>query len=234
MNKIQPQTGLVRSHLVKQLRTLITEGVYKPGERMIERELCERLAVSRTSLREALRQLEAEGLLEIIPNKGPIVRAIDAAEVLVLWELSLSLEILIARRMALHGSPEEIEELQSRVEELAAALKSGDSPHIKTCKNSFFEVFVAGAHNSTLASYYLQLVARMSFLWTSSLMVPGRPAESIGEMNRLVSALRTRSPEAAEAAVILYHHHAKAVSMYGLRMFEEAQSSRTRISATPT
>lgn len=228
MNEIKPQSKLVRIHLVRRLRTLVTEGVYKPGERMVERELCERLTVSRTSLREALRQLEAEGLLEIIPHKGPMVRTIDVAEALVLWELGLALETLIARRMALHGSTEEIEQLQKRVDDLAAALVSGDRLQIKASKNAFFETFAAGAHNATVASYYLQLTARMSFLWTSSLMVPGRPAESIGEMNTLLSALRTRSPEAAQAAVLLYNQHAKAVSMYGLRAFEEGQNSRSR------
>jgi GntR family transcriptional regulator, trigonelline degradation regulator len=234
MNHTQPQSNLVRANLVRRLRTLVTEGVYKPGERMVERELCERLAVSRTSLREALRQLEAEGLVEIIPHKGPIVRTIDAAEVLVLWELSLSLEILIARRMALQATFAETEELQKSVNQLAAALASGDGPQIKACKNLFFEIFAAGAHNATLASYYLQLIARVSFLWTSSLMVPGRPEESIDEMNKLVWAIRTRNPEAAEAAVILYHQHAKAVSMYGLRVFEEAQMSRIQKSIKNT
>lgn len=195
---------------------------------MIERELCERLHVSRTSLREALRQLEAEGLLEIIPNKGPVVRTIDTVEVIALWELGLTLEILIARRIALHGSLEQIEQLQKHVNEIADALVSGDPSQIKSSKNSFFNAFATSAHNETLASYYLQLVARMSFLWTSSLMIPGRPAESIREMNSLLSALRTRNPEAAQAALVLYNQNSKAISMYGLRAFKEDLDSRSK------
>jgi DNA-binding GntR family transcriptional regulator len=213
----------VRAQLAHQLRALITEGVYKPGDRLIERELCERLKVSRPSIRETLRQLEAEGLIDIIPNRGPMVRTIDAAEVLELWEVRLALECLIARRCAIHASDAEIDDLEQKIHLLEAALKSGDRARVKTTKNAFFEAFAACAHNEALAGYFRQLTVRLSFLWSSSLMFPGRPAESIGEQLAMLAAMRARNPDAAHAAVVLYNEHAKGIAMYGLRVFEESR-----------
>ena len=213
----------VRAQLAQRLRALITEGTYKPGDRLIERELCERLKVSRPSIRETLRQLEAEGLIDIIPNRGPMVRMINANEVLELWEVRLSMECLIARRFALHGSEEDADDLERCIRALDTALKAQDRSRIKAAKNAFFESFATGAHNEALASYFRQLTVRLSFLWTSSLMIPGRPAESIGEQLALLAAIRSRNPEAAQAATVLHNEHAKAIAMYGLRVFEESR-----------
>ena len=198
----------VRAQLARRLRALITEGTFKPGDRLIERELCERLQVSRPSIRETLRQLEAEGLIDIIPNRGPLVRMIDATEVLELWEVRLAMECLIARRFALHGSSGDADDLERR---------------IKAAKNAFYESFASGAHNEALAAYFRQLTVRLSFLWTSSLMIPGRPAESIGEQLAMLAAIRARNPEAAHAAVVLHNEHAKAIAMHGLRLFEQSR-----------
>jgi DNA-binding GntR family transcriptional regulator len=213
----------VRAQLARRLRALITEGTYKPGDRLIERELCERLKVSRPSIRETLRQLEAEGLIDIIPNRGPVVRMIDATEVLELWEVRLSMECLIARRFAIHGSAEDADDLERCIHALDHALKAQDRARIKAAKNAYFESFAAGAHNEALAGYFRQLTVRLSFLWTSSLMIPGRPAESIGEQLALLAAIRARNPDAAQAAVVLHNEHAKAIGMYGLRVFEESR-----------
>ena len=67
--RISPKT--VQQQIVEKLRGAIIEGVFKPGDRLIEADLCEMLGVSRPSIREALRSLEAERLIDIIPNRGP-------------------------------------------------------------------------------------------------------------------------------------------------------------------
>lgn len=213
----------VRAQLAQRLRTFITDGTFKPGDRMTERELCERLRVSRPSVREALRQLEAEGLIDILPNRGPVVRMITAADVLELWEVRVALETLIARRFAVHGTLDQIDDLEQAIHDFDAALKSKDVGIIKTTKNVLFEAFSAGANNSMLAAYFRQVNARLSFLWSSSLMFPGRPAESIGELVSLLTAIRRRSAAASQAAIVLHNEHARAIAMYGQRVFEESR-----------
>jgi len=212
---------LVRETLSRRLCALITEGVFKPGDRITERELCERLKASRPSIRETLRQLEAEGLLDIYPNRGAVVRTLSVATVLEIWEIRLALETLIAERFARHGTPEQIERFENSIGHMDAALRSKDRTRIKAAKSAMFEAFASGGNNEMLAAYFRQINVRISFLWSSSLMVPGRPAESIGELQALLTAIKNRNPEAARAAVVLYNEHAKAIGMYGLRVFEE-------------
>ncbi len=73
--------------LKTRLRSAIGSGLFKPGQRLIERELCEQVGVGRTSIREALRQLEAEGLVTTIPHRGPIVSTISVEEAEQLYDL---------------------------------------------------------------------------------------------------------------------------------------------------
>src|SRR4051794_23051462 len=84
--------SLLRQQVVDILRNAITECVFEPGGRLIERELCEMLGVSRTTLREGLRQLEAEGLLHLAPNKGPMVPSLTLTEASAIYALRAELE----------------------------------------------------------------------------------------------------------------------------------------------
>src|SRR6056297_3133463 len=90
----------VREQVLKALRTEIIEGRFAPGRRLTERELTEMLGVSRTVLRESLRQLEAEGLISLIPNQGPVVRALTVGEARELYRIREALEGLAARLFA--------------------------------------------------------------------------------------------------------------------------------------
>jgi DNA-binding GntR family transcriptional regulator len=209
---------LVRGELVRRLCSLITDGTYKPGDRMTERELCAQLSVSRPSVRETLRQLEAEGLVDIFPNRGAVVRKLDLADVLQLWETRLALEMLAAERFAREGSAAAIGRFEAAIDQMDAALRSRVRKRIKIAKLELFEAFAAGAGNVPLARYMRQINVRLSFLWSSSLLVEGRPAESIDEMRALLAAFRNRNPEAARAAVVLHNEHAKAIAIYALKL----------------
>lgn len=228
-----PGNSAVRSALLERLSSAITEGVFRPGERLIERELCERLSVSRTSLREALRQLEAEQLIEIIPHKGPVVRRIFREEFLDLWEVRTVIECLAARRFASFGTAKAMHDLERSIETLEAALLARDPAQIRTTKKAFFESFAAGARNKPLERILRQLNARLSFLWTSSLMRSGRPAESVVELRTLLSAIKSRNPDTAHAATILYNEHAKLVALSRFDELEEMEDASRRIEPLP-
>jgi len=221
----------VRSNLVHRLRTAITEGAYKPGDRLVERELCERFDVSRPSVREALRQLEAEGLIDIVPNRGPSVRIMTEAEVHELWDIRLAIECLAVKRFALYGTEQDIQVLETVVQEFEAALQSRIPARIKTAKNAFFEALARGSYNASIGTYLRQLNARLSFLWSSSLTMPNRPEESAIELRALLRAIKNRSPDAAQAAIILHNEHGKAVALHGLRLFEESRARNRERSA---
>lgn len=210
----------VRARVVEELRCIIMDGFYEPGDRLVERELCERLAVSRTSLREALRQMESEGLIDFRPNRGAIVRRISREEVLEVWELRTLVEGFIARKFALNGTESEITRFGASIQSMDKALKSRDTAAIKTAKRELWDRFAAGAHHRVCSDLLEQINSRVSFLWSSSLLVNGRPSESIHELYALLSAISARNPDAAEAAIIVHNEHARSIGLKGLDAFE--------------
>jgi GntR family transcriptional regulator, trigonelline degradation regulator len=219
--RTKPDPTPVRAQLAQELRRLITDGIYQAGDHMTERELCNRLGVSRPSVREALRQLEAEGLIDILPNRGPVVKIVSLSDLLEIWEVRTALETLIARRFARHGTEQQIEELDKAIRAFDAALRAQDVGRIKSTKTALFEAFAAGANSTVVTCYFRQVNARVSFVWSSSLMFPGRPAESISELVALLTAIRNRNPAAAEAAMLLHIEHGKEIALHGLRVMEE-------------
>ncbi|MEO6984428.1 MAG: GntR family transcriptional regulator [Paralcaligenes sp.] len=214
----------VYSETLVRLSTLIIEGDYKPGDRLIERELCDRLQVSRSSIREALRQLEAEKLVQIIPNKGPVVRRLSTKEFLDLWDIRATIECLAARRFASQGSNAAILALEKSIHVLEAALTEKDEHCIRVAKNSFFECFMLGSGNFALPDLLRQLNAQLSFMWASSLRVRGRPTESIKDLLALLDGIKARNPEVANAAVVLYSERAKNIALAHLAELEPTQA----------
>jgi GntR family transcriptional regulator, trigonelline degradation regulator len=221
----RPSSHLIREILSRELCALITDGTFKPGDHMTERELCDRLKVSRPSIRETLRQLEAEGLVDIYPNRGAVVRELTRDTFVQLWEVRQALETLAAERFARSGRPEQIERFDDAIRRMDAALRSKDRKKIKIAKSEMFEAFVAGANSELLSDYVRQINVRLSFLWSSSLLVEGRGDESISELLALRSAVRAGNPDAARAAVLLYNEHSKAMAMHALRVLEEQKEA---------
>lgn len=200
-----------------RLRNSIIEGKFRPGDRLVERELVEIFGASRPSVREALRQLEAELLIEIIPHRGPVVRVLDLDEVVALWDLRLAIGGLAARRFAERGTPSEIEAFEASIKVHAAALAAQDHSAVKVTKNALFESFAAGAHSTSLSRAFRHVNAQLSFSWSSSLNVPGRPQESVSEWLTLLDAIKQHNADAANAAFLLYSEHVKT---FGIRSFK--------------
>lgn len=212
-NPGKPKDRLVRESLPRQLCALITNGTYKPGDHMTERELCERLAASRPSIRETLRQLEAQGLVDIFPNRGAVVRRLSKDDFLQLWEVRQVLEMLAAERFARSAKPELIKRLDAAINRMDAALKSREPKKIKTAMAMMFEAFMAGAESDLLSDYVRQINVRLSFLWSSSLRFEGRPKESVSELRTLLEAIKAGNVDAARAAIVLYDEHAKSFAL---------------------
>src|SRR6187551_473798 len=121
--RVQRQAPQVRTQVAEILRQAIRDMRFQPGQRLIERELVELTGVSRTSVREALRELAAEGLVTAIPNRGTIVTSVSAEEARQLYEVRSSLEALAGRLFVEHASPAQRKALAralERVEKLVA------------------------------------------------------------------------------------------------------------------
>jgi DNA-binding GntR family transcriptional regulator len=201
----------LRRQLVDTLRREIVAGRWKPGERLIERELCEAFGVSRALVREAIRQLEGEDLLEVVPYRGPVVATLDATTARHLFGVRSALEGHAAATFAARHDPAAKRALKAAAAGLGAALRAADRPAIIAAKAAWYDALLAGAANPVLDAQVRQLLARMAQLWSSSLGVPGRPAAAAAEIRAIAAAIERGDAAAARAAAEAFLTSAAAI-----------------------
>lgn len=207
----------VRQKVVEVLRRAITEGRFAPGERLTERALCELTGVSRVSVREALRQLESEGLIEIQPNRGPLVSRLSKQDAVSLYQMRGALEALAARLFASLATDEKIEELSAAVSLLQQAYKRRDIEAIVVGKRKFYEVLIEGSGNSMIGATLNTMYARINQLRRISLSSPRRGPQSMREIRAVLAAIKRRDPEAAYAASLHHVEQAAKAALANLR-----------------
>jgi DNA-binding GntR family transcriptional regulator len=140
----------MHDQILPHLRKDIVENRWKSGERLSEPLLCKEFGVSRTPLRQALKTLETEGLVRLIPHVGAVVTDPDEAEVGEHMEVLIALEQLAATRVAETGKPEVLREIQRIQREMNAAAKSGDAGRYYTLNDRFHLAIVHGTGNRSL------------------------------------------------------------------------------------
>jgi DNA-binding GntR family transcriptional regulator len=198
--KIAAVSAPVRLQVVQALRKAILRGRFVPGDRLVEKDLCELTGVSRTSIREAFRQLESEGIINNIPNRGPVVATLSRAQAKEVYEVRQALEALAAKLFALNATEKQVEELGKATETLASAYRSGDVNEILSAKDVFYGVLYSGCGNAVAPQMLTILNARINLLRRVSLSASGRLEKSLREMRRLMAAIRKRDGDAAWSA----------------------------------
>lgn len=192
----------MRRQVVDELRQSIIAGQLHPGSRLVERELIAMMGVSRTVIREALRQLETEGLVAIIPNKGPVVRELTLAEARDLYSIRAVLEGLAARLCAEHASKSQLEKLARALDAIGQAYDGGDPEVILEAKNRFYDALFEGAGSSTLSSMIGMLHGRIRRWRALGLSHAHRSAQrsrrSMQSLRAMIGELEKRNAELAE------------------------------------
>jgi DNA-binding GntR family transcriptional regulator len=204
----------LREQVREVLRRAIVEQHLPPGHRLIERELIEQTGVSRTTVREVLRELTAEGLVKTVPQKGAVVAVPSAQEAAELYEVRAALEALAARRFVEHATLDEVEELAAALAELErVTADGGEIRALLQAKDRFYDVLLRGSRNEAVHSILAGLKARVGLLRTRSLSQPGRAQRSVGEIRAIVEAVRARDADAAAEACA---HHVEQAARAGL------------------
>jgi len=225
---VQKLAAPLRQQVLDGLRQAIIDGRLAPGARLTERELTEMMGVSRTVIREALRQLESEGLIAIIPNKGPVVRELTLAEARDLYSIRAVLEGFAARLFTENARDAELKRLAQALDVVAGAYGRGDAQEVLETKNRFYEVLFAGAGSETLSSMLGTLHARIWRWRALGLSHPQRSAErsreSIEGLRAILAAIRRRDADAAEKLTREEAQHAAAEIM---RLIEKPAASAT-------
>jgi len=191
----------LRQELIAQLRAAILAFDYEPGERLVERALCDRYGVSRTVVREALRQLEAEGLVTIVANRGPIVTVLTPEDAVALFEVRAELEALAAGMFAERATDIERSELTAAVDAVETAFQTGELQQALEAKDNFYSKLLAGAHNPVIGQLLTGLHARVQLLRGLSLRSSGRQPDTLKEVRDICRfAVGGNGEQAAEAA----------------------------------
>lgn len=222
MMQVQRVAAPLRQQAVEVLRTAVADGRFAPGERLIERELCELMGVSRTIVREALRQLESEGLIEVAPNRGPVVSIVSCAEAREIYQIRQVLEPLACRLCAEQVDDHVRRRLRSAFRKLTDVYKAGDWADLLRAKDEFYDAVFDGAGSATLRRTIELMQVKIKQLRVVSLAVPGRAGESLKDIAAIVDAICDGDPARAWSAAEAHIGRAAENALATLGTAEEA------------
>jgi DNA-binding GntR family transcriptional regulator len=211
---------LRRDQALERLRSAIIAGHFAPGERLIERDLCERMGVSRTSIREVLRYLEAEQLVQVEPRRGPIVTRVTRKQITEIYEVRALLEAALVRRFAQQAAGEEIAALRRIYEELRLARMAEDVGQIVVLTKRFIEYMMEVVGHDLISDVLQKLIARISVVRVLAIAVPGRLEESARELAIVMDAIERRDGELAAQSLTTYVLNAAQAA---LKRFDETE-----------
>jgi DNA-binding GntR family transcriptional regulator len=196
--RIAPTT--LQKQAVERLRSAILAGVFPQGQRLIEANLCERLGISRPSLREALRSLEAEKLIQIVPNRGPIVPVLAWEEAQQIYDVRSLIEGQAAALSTGRISRSDLEVLSQALKDFGGADRNGDAAGRLSATTTFYEIIFRTSGNKIIEDIARGLLARINFLRQHSMSHSSRGKKSLAEMKAIYDAIEAGDSEAARSA----------------------------------
>jgi DNA-binding GntR family transcriptional regulator len=205
----KPRENLVHSlhdEVLARLREFIVEGNLAPGARVPERLLCERFGISRTPLREALKVLASEGLIDLLPNRGARVRRIGEQEIVELFDVMGGLEALAGRLACERITDEAFAEIERLHHEMYGYYLRRDLHGYFACNQAIHDRIVAAAGNGPLSATYAGFTGRLRRARYSANLDANRDrwGEAMREHEEILDALRRRA--GAELSDILFRH----------------------------
>lgn len=215
------EAASLKRQIVEALRNAILEGDFQPGDRLVERELCDMYRISRTLLREALSQLAAQGVIQIIPHRGPIVAVYTAQDANAIYELRATLEEMAGRCFAERASASDRKALENAFAAFKRACRGKLDKDVLAMKTGFYTALTAGAKNPMLEDMLRMIHWRVTMLRAHTLAQPGRLAKSLDEIGEIMDAIARRDPEAAGLACRRHVMNAAAIAAEILNAKEE-------------
>ena len=203
-NRMRPENPTLADKLATAIADGILSGSLKPGLRLDEIGLARQHGVSRTPVREALRQLMQSGLIDMRPRKGAVVSKATPEQIESLFVAMAEMEATCARLAAMSMTPLERRRLQARQEAMAGLAAGGDREAYSDANVAFHSAIYAGAHNAPIAEFALALRRRVGPFRRAQFQVEGRLQRSSQEHDSVVRAIVTGDAAGAHAAML--HH----------------------------
>lgn len=217
MAEILTMPTALHGQVTQRLRQLLVEGQIAPGAKLNERELCEQMKVSRTPLREAIKTLAAEGLVELLPNRGAIAVALGEDDILNTFEVMAGLEGLSGELAAQRITPEELAEIEAMHYEMKAAYTRRDLSAYYRLNAAIHRAINNAARNPVLTATYQQVNARLQALRFRSNQDGEKWARAMQEHDRMIEALQKRDGAALRAELVAHLGHKRDVVVEQMR-----------------
>lgn len=217
---LERRAAPLREQAVQVMRQAIVRGEFAPGARMKEKDLEDYLGVSRTVVRETLRQLESERLIELRPGSGPVVTRLSREEARQLYEVRAALEATAARLAAMNGTPEQKRALRAAFESIKDS-GAGDIHDLVDDKNTFYRAMIEASGNSIIGEQLSGVQARISQLRTVTLAEAGREQAMRQELDRVVTAIEQGDQSAAYEFSLVHVMVASEIAMRHLELKAE-------------
>ena len=211
-----PRTAL-HEQVANRLRQMLVESSIAPGAKLNERELSEVLTVSRTPLREAIKMLAAEGLVELLPNRGAIAVELTEADVRNTFEVMAGLEAQSGELAAQRITDAELDEIRAMHFEMMAAWTRRDLSSYYRLNARIHSAINDAAKNPVLTATYRQVNARLQALRFRSNQDEDKWKRAVGEHEKMVAALAARDPAAMRKVLVDHLNHKRDVVIEQLR-----------------
>ncbi|MCZ0960955.1 GntR family transcriptional regulator [Paracoccus benzoatiresistens] len=199
----EPSTRIERQSLhdaiLSRLRDMIIEGHLVPGTRINEGQIGAQLGVSRTPLREAIKYLASEGLVELVPSRGAVVKSFSAKEVLDMIEVIRTLEQFAGSRACQIATNQDIGRIRDLHDEMVACYRSGDRLRYYKLNQAIHSGIVALADNAALSDVHGMLQTRLKRIRFIGHEGPEKWAKAVAEHEEMIAALEARDPDRLSA-----------------------------------
>lgn len=192
----RPKT--LKDNALEMLRDAITSDTFKPGERLVERSLCDSMGVSRTVVRECIRHLESEHLIVGVPNAGFMVATITKDEVKEIYEIRIMLECAAIHSCALNADLETIKDLRSLYQRLTEHLKKGEILETLKLTTQFYQIIFSTGGKNVSWDLVKRLNGRISRLRALTLSSEGRQTRGPENLAKILDAIEQHDAEQAE------------------------------------
>ncbi len=209
----------LREVVFETLRDAIITQVLKPGERLMEIQLADEMGVSRTPVREAIRKLELEGLVVMVPRKGAYVAGVSLKDIHEVYEVRTALEMLAVSLAAERITPEELDALERQVQresEEEEKLDGSDIHNIIYIDSTFHDLLYQAAHNQRLVQFVNILQEQLQRFRAASLSRPGRSKTALEEHKQIVEALANRDAKRAAELARKHIQNAERAMLAGM------------------
>lgn len=210
--RVERPAKTLRELTLDKVREAIVTGYFRPGDRLVERDLCAQLGVSRTVVREVLRHLESEGLVAILPNKGPIVASLDINEARQIYEIRGALEGMAARLCAEKGDPATVIALEAALKAIRKSYASKDMPGVLANTFVFYQALFSAVGRDIAWGVVNLLTVRINHLRSMTIKTKNRAVEGPARMARIVEAIRKGDGAAAQQAALEHVASAAAIA----------------------